>query len=286
MKTITVVGATSDIGTMISNTLRNLGHEVRPVSRKDGVYLDDKEGLKYAFRGAESAYLMIPFDMTALHLHERERQIAHNIVTALKGSGVRRIVLLSGLNAHLKRGSGLGAAIMEEALQEYDAPEQVFLRCGFFMENFKKGLNFLAQSETGLFQTAFRGDRPMPMIASKDIAEVAIDILLSQSFDQPLVRELHGSGSHSFEKTTRVLGQMLHYPNVLYRQCSYDESLKNMMAFGVSESFAEAVMDTAKSFNDGEQWALEKPSVSNITQTALEDFALEWSQESALRPPN
>lgn len=278
MKTITVVGSTSDIGEIICENLTGKGHQVRGVSRKEGVSLDDYDRLKKAFKGSDSAYLMIPFDMAAPDLHQREREISNNILKALSGSGIQRIVLLSGLNAHLKIGSGLGAAIMEETLQHYPAPEMVFLRCGFFMENFLKGLSFLAQAQSGIFQTAFRGDVPMPIIASADIARIATDILLEENFVEPRVRELHGGGWYSFEQATEIFSEALH-PGTIYRQCSYEDAFNNMKAAGVSESFAHAVIETAESFNRLDRWALETPSVLNTTPTTLEIFASEWAHK-------
>jgi uncharacterized protein YbjT (DUF2867 family) len=272
MKTVTVVGASSDIGRVVSKELTASGHEVRKVSRKHGISLDDEKMLTKAFSGADSAYLMIPFDMSAADLHERERQISARLVSALQGSGVRRIVLLSGLNAHLKIGSGMGAAIMEEALQEYEVAEMVFLRCGFFMENFLKGLSFPAQAASGSFQTAFRGDLPMPMIASADIANIVSSILIQDEFTQPRVRELHGARSYTFSEVTKILGDHLGYPAVIYEQCSYDTALYNMLSAGVSPSFANAVVETAESFNREDQWALEEPGSFNTTPTTLERF--------------
>jgi len=48
-----------------------------------------------------------------------------------------------------------------------------------------------------------------------------------------------------------------------------------MIAAGVSPSFAEAVMETAQSFNEGNPMALEKRSPENTTRTTLEHWAME-----------
>jgi hypothetical protein len=46
-----------------------------------------------------------------------------------------------------------------------------------------------------------------------------------------------------------------------------------MIKAGLSESFANAVIQTARSFNEGEQWALEARSSRSTTVTSLERFA-------------
>src|SRR5438552_2906431 len=115
-RTIVVVGATSEAGRVAARQLTQQGHVVRGVARSLGISLTDAQAVDRAFQGADSAYLMIPFDMGAEDLHQFERQIAARLVEAISRSGISRVVLLSGLNAHLKMGTSLGAAEMEERL--------------------------------------------------------------------------------------------------------------------------------------------------------------------------
>lgn len=49
-KTFTVVGATSDTGSVVKRLLEDAGHSVRPVARSSGLSLDDVAGLAEAFR--------------------------------------------------------------------------------------------------------------------------------------------------------------------------------------------------------------------------------------------
>jgi hypothetical protein len=111
-----------------------MGNEVRGVSRTQGVSLDDPFALHQTFSGADGAFIMIPFDMQAPDLHQREVEIGLRLGFATRSSGLKRVVLLSGLNAPLKMGSSLGAALMEDQLNSLDIPELVHVRAGFFME--------------------------------------------------------------------------------------------------------------------------------------------------------
>ena len=74
-------------------------------------------------------------------------------------------------------------------------------------------------------------------------------------------------------EATRVLGAAVGRPDMVYQQVSYDEARSGMLGLGVSPSFADAVAETARSFNDGEVWAKEIRSTSNTTATTLEAFA-------------
>lgn len=271
----TVVGATSTVGSAIVERLTAAGHRVRPVSRAAGVSLDDAPALRDAFAGADGAFVMIPFDWAASDLHEREREIGEKLADAVRAANVRRVILLSGLNAPLKKGTSLGAALMEDRLNALAIPELLHLRAGFFMENFQKGLAFAAQAESGSFATPFRGDRPMPMIASRDVGAVAAELLTATSFPASKVRELHGAGDYTLAQTTAILGKALGKPNVEYVQVPLDAARAGMLETGMSTSFADAVIETARSFNDEERWAAETRNAGNTTPTTLEQWARE-----------
>jgi hypothetical protein len=46
-----------------------------------------------------------------------------------------------------------------------------------------------------------------------------------------------------------------------------------MVENGLSASFADALIETASSFNKSERWALEAPGARNTTPTTLERWA-------------
>jgi uncharacterized protein YbjT (DUF2867 family) len=268
-----VIGSTSDVGSVVAAELESRGHVVRRVARSLGVSFDDKEALSQVFAGADGAYLMIPFDKQAPDLHERERQAGERLADAVKVAGVQRIVLLSGLNAHLRKGTSLGAALMEERLDALGVPELVHLRAGFIMENFTKGMGFIAQTATGSFSTPFRSDAPMPLIAAKDVGVRAAELLGDRSFPSASVQELHGSGDYTLDEATTILGSALGKPDLAYVQAGFTEARSSMIDGGFSPSFVDAVLETARSFNAREPWALEARSPRNTTPTTLPQWA-------------
>jgi len=274
-KVYAVVGATSDVGKVVAERLQSAGHQVRPVSRSAGASLDDAAALKRAFTGADGAFLMIPFDLQAKDLHEREREIGAKLAVAMKGAAVRRVVLLSGLSAHLKTGSSLGASLMEDRLDSLGIPELVHLRAGFFMENFLKGLAFAAQANTGVFSTPFRGDLPMPFIAARDVGVKAAELLTEEPFRRARVQELLGASDCTMAEATAILGAAIGKCDVKYAQVPPQIARAGMLSAGMSPSFVDAVLETARSFNEEEQWGLEKRSAQNTTPTALERWARE-----------
>lgn len=273
-KIFAVVGATSDVGKVVAENLEQRGYGVKRISRSNGISMDDVPALTEVFRGSDGAFVMMPFDMAAPDLHTREEELAKKLALALAAAKVSRVVSSSAGSAHLKNhtGSSRGAGIMEEQLDQLTIPELTHLRAGFFMENFAKGMNFAAQAESGVYSTAFKPDRPLQLIAARDVGLIAAEILAAESFNQPRVRELHGARSYTMKEITRILAAAYGNPTIKYVQSSYENTKQNMLALGVSESFADAVVETARSFNNDDIWMREKRSPANTTPTTLEMY--------------
>lgn len=269
---IVVVGATSIVGRVASARLRQRGHEVRGIARSLGTSLEDQHGLNHAFAGADAAYVMIPFDIRSPDLHRFESEVGERLIQAIATAGIGRVVLLSGLSARLKMGTSLGAARMEDRLDALGLAELVHLRAGFFNENFVKGMGFVEQSASGVFATPFRGDLPMPLVASRDVGERVAELLVASRWPRDRVIELHGGGYHTLAEATEILGKALGR-TVTYRTASYAEARAGMVGNGISASFADALIETATNFNLGTQWALEAPSPRNTTPTRFDDWA-------------
>jgi uncharacterized protein YbjT (DUF2867 family) len=271
-RTVVVAGATSEVGAAASARLQQQGHIVGGVARSLGVALSDQGALNRIFAGADSAYLMIPFNVQAPDLHRFERDASNRLAQAIAASGVRRVVLLSGLNAHLKMGTSLGAAEMEDRLEALGLDELVHLRAGFFNENFVKGMGFVEQSASGVFATPFRGDLPMPLIAARDIGERVADLLTTEDWPRDRIIELHGGGHYTLIEATEILGRAIGR-KVTYQTVPYAIARAGMIESGMSASFADALIETAASFNNRERWALEAPGPRNTTPTTLERWA-------------
>jgi uncharacterized protein YbjT (DUF2867 family) len=112
-----------------------------------------------------------------------------------------------------------------------------------------------------------------PMVATKDIAEKAAEMLTEEPFRQPRVREVLGPRDCTMAEATRILDSAIGKPELKYVQIPYEDARGHMLGVGLSPSFVDAVTETARSFNEGIVWAREKRSAQNMTTTTLEQFA-------------
>lgn len=269
---VVVIGATGVVGRAVSSSLRADGHAVREVSRRHGIRLQDQQALNEAFASADTAYLMIPFDVTVPDLHRFEDMVADRLIEAISDARIERIVLLSGLSAHIQMGTSLGAARMESRLDQLQIPQLIHLRAAFFNENFVSGMSFADQAKTGVFATPFSGDLKMPFIAAADVAERVADLLSAETWPYDRILELHGGSSLTFADATAVLGDVLGL-KVRYKTIAPEAAHNGMVASGMSSSFADALIETSASFNRGDRWALEPASPRNTTPTTLRQWA-------------
>jgi uncharacterized protein YbjT (DUF2867 family) len=253
--------------------LKAAGHDVREISRGAGVPIDDVGKLTRAFLGADAAFLMIPPDLKAPDPRKRADELGAKLGEAVKAAGVRRVVFLSSLNAHLKEGTGpiLGLHDMEERLNALDIPQLVHLRPAYFMENHLQGAVFIARQN--VYGTAVSPDAALPMIATADIAAKAAELLAEEPFVEPRVRELLGPRDYTMLEVARVLGAAVGKPALRYVQVPYEAARETMIGLGLSAGYADALVEMSRHFNESVIRGTEVRSAVNTTETTLEDFA-------------
>lgn len=285
--TFVICGATGNVGSRIAETLLAAGKTVRALGRerirlgplaKKGAEpypgnLKDAGFLARAFAGAHAAFVMIPPEYDASDYRANQRRIAERLASALRTARVPRVVFLSSVGAHLSKGTGpiIGLHDMERMLEEITDTSVVHLRPGYFMENHLWSIPLIRAN--GINGSPIRPDVPIPMVATRDIAEEAARLFLDGTFTGHAVRYLLGPRDLTMSEATSILGKSIGWPDLKYVQFSEDDARKEMIGMGLSPSVADAMLEMERGFNEGAILPTQKRTRENSTRTTLEEFA-------------
>jgi hypothetical protein len=98
-------------------------------------------------------------------------------------------------------------------------------------------------------------------------------VLMAQDAGQR-IQELRGARDYTMEEATGIMAQAMRR-TVRYLQVPLAQALEGMVSGGLSRSFAEAVVETARSFNSGEPWGSATRTPTATTPTSLAQWARE-----------
>jgi uncharacterized protein YbjT (DUF2867 family) len=199
-----VTGITGQIGGVVGRLLLAAGQPVRAVVRdvdKGKIWknrgcevalatFEDPASLTAAFRGIESVFVLLPPNFDPLPGFLEARAIGATLRSALYTARPARVVYLSTIGAQVPRENLLTQhTIIEQALS--DLPMSVtILRPAWFMENCR--WDVAPAREQGVIPSFLQPlDKPLPMVATIDIGELAA-ALLQESGNGHRVVELEG----------------------------------------------------------------------------------------------
>src|ERR1700684_1340334 len=156
-----VLGASGNTGRVVANNLLDRGQKVRVVGRNAAhlqsfaakgaetfiVDLTDSGTLTQAFQKADSAYVMIPPNITSTDSLSYENRVSDAIAAAVQGAGTKNVVALSSVGADKSSGTGpvLGLHNLEQKLNQIAGANVLNLRAGYFMENTLGQVNAIRQ---------------------------------------------------------------------------------------------------------------------------------------------
>lgn len=199
-----ITGITGKVG---GETARNLLAAKRPVravlrdARKGGVWaargydvavaeMNDAAALAAAFKGAEVVFILLPPTFDPSSGFPEARATIAAVKSALESAHLAKVVCLSTIGAQAAKPNLLSQlGIMEQALGTLPMPV-TFLRPAWFMENCS--WDVAPARDTGVIHSFLQPlDKPVPMIATADIGQVAAE-LLQETWSGRRVVELEG----------------------------------------------------------------------------------------------
>ena len=284
-----ITGATGHTGNIAAKTLLARAQKVRVIGRSPDRLQDlktagaepfvadvtDPKRLTEAFRGAQAVYAMLPPNLTSNDVRGYQEQVSNAMATAIANANVPYVVLLSSFGADKpdRTGPVVGLHNFEQKLNRIEGANTLCVRAGYFMENTLSQVS--AIKAIGKAAGPLRPDLKVPMIATRDIGAFVGEALLHPDFQGKQTRELLGQRDLSMAEATPIIGKAIGKPSLEYVQMPDDQLRAALMQLGMSQNFADLILEMARALNAGHMRALEARSPKNTTPTSYVQFVTE-----------
>lgn len=261
---ITITGATGKTGNAAATALLEQGVAIRAIGRSHDrleqlhfkgaeVAIGDQGDAAFltrAFTGSSAVYLLIPPKIDAEDFRTYYNLLGEAAITAIKRSGVEKVVFLSSLGAELSAGTGpvVGLHDVEQKLKTLKNVDIVLLRPGYFMENSMGTISLIhGKNSNG---GSMPPDALINLVAATDIGRKAAELLKSHSFTGHTIVELVGDRI-SYAEMTAIIGRSLGMPELPYIQFSDEASEELFMGMGFSKSVAHSYTELTHAVAEG-----------------------------------
>ena len=236
--------------------------------------VEDIAFLTRTFKGADAVYTMVPPNFSAGDWKQYIARIGGNIAAAIKASGVKNVVNLSSMGAHMKEGCGpvSGLYFVEKSLNDIPGVNVKYLRPGFFYTNLLSNISMI--KNMGIIGGNYGENATMVLAHPNDIAEVAAQELLGLSFKGKSVRYI-ASDEKTTSQVAAILGKAIGKPELPWVNFSDQDTLKGMLQMGLPEDVAKNYAEMGSAMRSGEMasdYNLNRPSL--FGKTKLEAFAV------------
>jgi uncharacterized protein YbjT (DUF2867 family) len=286
----TITGSLGNISKLIVENLVKNGHEVIVISsnaqkapaiealgaKANIGSIVDTAFLTNAFKNADAIYTMVPPDFTATNYRQHMAETGKSYVEAIKASGVKRVVNLSSIGAHLSEGTGPIAGLyeIENMLNTLNGVAVKHLRPGFFYTNFF--MDIATIRNMGIMGNNYEGKSKLSMTHPRDIAEVAAQELQG-SFEGKTHRYIV-SDEQEISNVAKTLGAAIGKPELVWVPFSDADLFAGLTGAGLSKSIADLYVEMGHAINSGilfEDFHQHQPVL--VGRTKLTDFANEFA---------
>lgn len=282
-----VTGSLGNISKPLAEKLVAAGHTVTVISSKTnrieeiqalGAHasigsVEDAGFLAKTFIGADAVYTMIPPNFGALDWKQYIAGIGRNYASAIRTSGVKNVVNLSSIGAHMPEGCGpvSGLYYVEKALNELEGVNVLHLRPGFFYQNFLANIGMI--QHMGIIGGNYGTDAKMILVHPQDIAEVAAGELMDLEFRDKSIRYI-ASDERTTGELASVLGKAIGKADLPWVNFTDEETFAGMQQAGVPDEIAKNYTEMGAAQRSGEmnsEYLANRPY--KLEKTKLEDFA-------------
>lgn len=287
---LVVTGSLGNVSKPLTQILVEKGHDVTVVSKdpeKVGQIeavgakaaigsVSDTAFLTSVFKGADAVYTMVPPNWTVSNYRQYIGETGLHYRNAIEASGVRRVVNLSSIGAHLSNGTGPIAGLydVEQTLNTLNGVAVRHLRAGIFFINFFFDIPLIRSM--GIMGANYSNQARLVMVHPRDIAAVA-----ARELQHPFEGKNHRyvvSEELQVAEIIKVIGTAIGKPDLPWVQFSDDDAFKGMMTAGMSEAIARVYVEMGMAIGSGvlfEDFEAHKPH--ELGSTKLVDFINEFA---------
>ena len=235
--------------------------------------VEDTGFLTKTFAGADAVYTMVPPNFGAGDWKRHIGSIGENYAAAIKAAGVKNVVNLSSIGAHMPDGCGpvSGLFFVEKAMNGLKGVNVIHLRAGYFFQNFLGNIGMI--KHMGIIGGNYGEGAKLSLVHTNDIADAAAKELLEIKFKSKSIRYIV-----SDEKTTNevafLLGKAIGKPDLPWIDFKDEDTLAGMVQAGLPEEIAKNYAEMGAAMRSGEmavEYNANRPTV--FGKTKLEAFA-------------
>lgn len=287
---IVITTPTGQIGSKVLSTLLKSAEQIRVITRdpsKLSVEIQNRVGVlkgshsepdvvDRAFEGADSVFWLVASDAHAISVEASYVDFSRPACEALRRHKVKRVVGISALGRGWTKNAGHVTATL--ALDDMLAKTGVHYRalcCGSLMENTLRQSRFL--QDQGVFYSVAPGDLKGSAVATRDVAKVAADLLLTQNWTGVDEVPLKGPEDISNNEMAKIISDVLQRP-VRYQEMKMTDFHAMLLKRGDSEGMAQAMINMAIAKNEGIDDVVRR-TAPNLTPTTFR----QWCEE-VLKP--
>lgn len=238
--------------------------------------VEDVSFLTQAFTGADAIFTMVPPNWGVTNYPQYIAQIGKNYRDAIEASGVKRIVNLSSIGAHLPKGTGPVAGLyeVEQTLNALKGVAVKHLRAGIFYVNFFFDIPLIRTM--GMMGNNYGPKAQLVLVHPRDIAQAAA-LELQVTWEDKSHRCVV---SHEGEvaQIVQVLGRSIDKPDLPWVQLSDEETFAGMTAAGMAKAVAQVYVEMGNAIDSGilfDDFNQHRPR--DWGSTKLVDFAPEFA---------
>jgi uncharacterized protein YbjT (DUF2867 family) len=284
---IVITTPTGRIGSQVLDRVLDSGEAVRVIARDPSRLAPDVLSrvevvrgshadpgvVTAALAGADSVFWLVPPNPRADSVEDYLMGFARSASAAV--AGVRRVVAVSTLGRGIAKNAGqISAALdMDELIESTGVSYRALCPPGF-MENTLNQVESIRSQ--GVFFGTVSGKRGIPTCATRDIAAVGARLLLSSWSGQQDVPIL-GPEDLSHDDMALIMSSVLGRP-VRYQQITGEEQKAALTRYGVSEAWAQGLVDMFTAVDEG-LYNAEPRTPESTTPTGFR----EWC-EDVLKP--